>query len=639
VTDSINTLKSESKDVATRDLEKIVKNKWASNPPLGGRCKFAVIGGAASSSTLKDWIFSVLNCVVIDGYGTTETGGLSGNETNLSGADLQLIDCPELGYLTTDKPYPRGEVVARTKRTTPGYYADEEATAERFVSIPMSASGGNGEGARCLKFFRTGDVGECVNGNIRIIDRASSVFKLAQGVFVAPTPLEQLFSTSEWVSQIYIHGEPSLHAVIAVVVPTKLFTQSISTSNEPKDGDNKINNNETIWSELNTSHNVNKMLSELRRIGTYAKLKPWEIPQHVVLDPEEWTNWNGLLSTIGKPARGAIKQKYTSSIKDYVQSVSSSSSLSSSVSTESSEEGHNSSALENLSSLCLGLQQLLSQTIPRELLMHTTVENSLMEIGVDSMSLARLSSGIQERFGISLPLATLIKLPSLMALQAALFGANISELLVSDSNKTLASSSIDWMEEVRTTLEPLLLASDSAGRTSDFKNERGRSRILLTGATGFFGAFLLHELLSNEHYKNQRISCLVRGKDKEDARKRLSQNMSYYGLYNIDNSNDRVEVLVGDLGEPDFGLDAADWDRLLNGDSEDSLESDAGNSCRGVSMVIHNGAIVNSVMPYQSLKASNVIGTQTVLRLSYLTGCVSTPLVLCYRFVLVQLCM
>lgn len=33
--------------------------------------------GAASSPELKSWIFTVLNCIVMDGYGTTETGLLS----------------------------------------------------------------------------------------------------------------------------------------------------------------------------------------------------------------------------------------------------------------------------------------------------------------------------------------------------------------------------------------------------------------------------------------------------------------------------------------------------------------------------------------------------------------------------------
>jgi len=39
---------------------------------------------------------------------------------------------------------------------TPGYYGDAEATAERFVTI-----GG-------LQFFRTGDIGEMVDGQFQV---------------------------------------------------------------------------------------------------------------------------------------------------------------------------------------------------------------------------------------------------------------------------------------------------------------------------------------------------------------------------------------------------------------------------------------------------------------------------------------
>lgn len=123
-----------------------------------------------------------------------------------------------MGYLTSDEPYPRGEIVARTSRTTPGYYDDEEATAERFMTI-----GG-------LAFFRTGDIGELVDGQIRVIDRRNAVFKLAQGVFVAPTPLEQLYGSSELVSHVFIHGEPSMHCVVAAVVPSTLFQESKESS-------------------------------------------------------------------------------------------------------------------------------------------------------------------------------------------------------------------------------------------------------------------------------------------------------------------------------------------------------------------------------------------------------------------------
>ena len=46
--------------------------------------------------------------------------------------DYKLIDVPELGYFTTDKPYPRGELLVKSENSTPGYYKRPEVTAEAF---------------------------------------------------------------------------------------------------------------------------------------------------------------------------------------------------------------------------------------------------------------------------------------------------------------------------------------------------------------------------------------------------------------------------------------------------------------------------------------------------------------------------
>ena len=156
-----------SRATATSTARRVLYGRWRKKMLFGNRFKLAVTGGSHTSPDVMAFLFHALGVAVVNGYGTTETGGLSGNN-GTQGGDLQLIDCPELNYLTLDQPWPRGEVVAHTARMTPGYFGDDEKTHESFVTI------------RGKRFFRTGDVGELIKGHLHIIDRKKDVFKLAQ---------------------------------------------------------------------------------------------------------------------------------------------------------------------------------------------------------------------------------------------------------------------------------------------------------------------------------------------------------------------------------------------------------------------------------------------------------------------------
>jgi thioester reductase-like protein len=118
--------------------------------------------------------------------------------------------------------------------------------------------------------------------------------------------------------------------------------------------------------------------------------------------------------------------------------------------------------------------------------------------------------------------------------------------------------------------------------------------VLLTGATGFMGAFLLHELLARTQ---ARVVCLVRAPDSTAGLARITKNLAAYGLES-DVLRSRIIAMPGDIARQGFGLSADCYQRLT----------------RTVDTVYHGAAVLNYVYPYRHLRAANVCGTREALR-------------------------
>src|SRR3546814_17446594 len=91
-------------------------------------------GSAPTTPEVKGFISECFQLPVNEGYGTTEAGSIMSNGRVLRPPviDYKLIDVPELGYFTTDKPYPRGELWVKTEMAIPGYFKQPEATAALY---------------------------------------------------------------------------------------------------------------------------------------------------------------------------------------------------------------------------------------------------------------------------------------------------------------------------------------------------------------------------------------------------------------------------------------------------------------------------------------------------------------------------
>jgi thioester reductase-like protein len=120
--------------------------------------------------------------------------------------------------------------------------------------------------------------------------------------------------------------------------------------------------------------------------------------------------------------------------------------------------------------------------------------------------------------------------------------------------------------------------------------------IFLTGVTGFLGAFLVWELL---HQTQANIYCLVRADDHQFATARIRNNFKRYAIWDRSFAS-RIIPVIGDLSKPLLGLNQEAFQTLA----------------RAIDTIYHSAAMLNYVYPYSAAKATNVLGTQEVLRLA-----------------------
>ena len=120
--------------------------------------------------------------------------------------------------------------------------------------------------------------------------------------------------------------------------------------------------------------------------------------------------------------------------------------------------------------------------------------------------------------------------------------------------------------------------------------------ILVTGATGFVGSRLVHDLLARG---DVRVAVLARADDDAAAAGRVAAALAERGLWKPRFAG-RLDGFAGDLGQPGLGLAEPAWSQLAH-------------SC---DLILHNGALVNLLFSYAAHRAANVAGTAEVLRLA-----------------------
>lgn len=248
---------------------------------LGNRTRYISTGGAFTRPEVVDFLRECFGCSVVDGFGTTETGGLLWDGKPGSNVKTKLVDCSELGYLTSDHPRPRGELcVSSTTMSSEGYLGDPDATEAAFFTDSAG-----------IRWYRTGDIcEEQAHGVLTVIDRKKSVFKLAHGKFVAPQALEQLYETLPLVNQCWVTGETWAEYTVAVVVVSHTAAELVGfqvSTGQAKEGAN---------SDMQTLEKV--VLSSMIEASSASGIPSYQQPRGVIIELEPWTTELGVLTGI-----------------------------------------------------------------------------------------------------------------------------------------------------------------------------------------------------------------------------------------------------------------------------------------------------------------------------------------------------
>ncbi|ODQ82391.1 hypothetical protein BABINDRAFT_158996 [Babjeviella inositovora NRRL Y-12698] len=179
-------------------------------------CRFMQSGSAPVAPETIRFLRAALDIGYTNAYGLTELAAgicrsfpfegdyLSTGPVGIT-CEARLKDVPEMGYTSTDKGGARGELLLRGPQIFVGYYKNPGETEKALLR----------DG-----WFHTGDIARIGRGGrIHIIDRLKNFFKLAQGEYITPERIENLYmsSCSGLVAQLFVHGDSLETYLIGIV--------------------------------------------------------------------------------------------------------------------------------------------------------------------------------------------------------------------------------------------------------------------------------------------------------------------------------------------------------------------------------------------------------------------------------------
>jgi len=275
---------------------------WTVRQQLGGRIRLVIVGSAPLAGNVLTFMRAALGCIIVEGYGQTECvapctltapGDPQPDQVGppLPCNNIKLVDVPDMEYFAA---HGQGEVCVQGANVFLGYYREPERT-----SLALDPEG----------WLHTGDIGEWLpNGTLKIIDRKKQIFKVAQGEYVAPEKLEEIYMKSYYISQVFIHGDSLKSCVVGVIVPDVLSIQDwAGKRNIPNQSFTALCNNREV---------KNLIMKQIEELGLEHNLKYYEKVKDIYLHPNLFSIQNGLLSSTGKLMRTKLVKYFKPQLED-----------------------------------------------------------------------------------------------------------------------------------------------------------------------------------------------------------------------------------------------------------------------------------------------------------------------------------
>jgi len=530
---------------------------------LGGRIITSFSSTAPLAAEMKMFIESCLDVHVFDGYGLTELLMVTkdGVISRPPVLDYKLVDVPELGYFLTDKPHPRGELLVKSATAFRGYYNRPDVTAKAF----------DPDG-----YYRTGDVmAELGPDHLAYVDRRNNVLKLAQGEFVAVARLEAVFASSALVRQIFLYGNSERPYLLAVVVPTDEAQEKFASDADALKG----------------------ALSEsLRQTARRAELQSYEIPADFLVETVPFSEDNGLLSGVGKLLRPKLKEHYGERLEALYADLAATRTAELRTLREGAADRPVIDTLTRAAESLLGL----AGGPPRP-------DAQFLELGGDSLSALTFSNLLQDLFDVEVPVAQIISPTSGLQQIAEYVEAERQSGSKRPTFATVHGRGATQVRAADLTLDKFIDAKTLAEAPGLPRATGTPQTVLLTGANGYLGRFLTLDWLERLADTGGKLITIVRGADPDAAARRLEGVFDSGDPQLLERFRSlaatHLEVIVGDIGEPNLGLGQATWDSLA----------------QRVDLIVHPAAFVNHVLPYDQLFGPNAVGTAELIRLAITT--------------------